>query len=276
MSEFVTTNWLLKNINNKRLVIFDCSWSLSKDKNNPINNYNKEHIKNSYFFDIEKISNKKIKLPNMLPAKKLFEENVKNYNIHSNSQIILYSNFNLIGSARVWWMFKYFGFNNVYVLNGGLSKWKKENKPLTRKKSINYQSSFNFDVNQNWLIKKKDIIKNFNKKKFLIIDARNSLRFCGKEQEPRRGLKSGHIPNSKNIFWKKMINNNNCIINKPKILKIFSNHNIQNKKILFTCGSGMTACVLSLSLMHSTGIIGKVYDGSWAEWGLLRNTLIEK
>jgi len=271
MSELVSTKWLFNNINNKKLVIIDCSWFLPSEKKNPKKFYKKQHIKGAYFFDIDKISDKKNKLPHMVPKVAYFKEKTKNFNIHKNSKIITYSSGNIMGASRVWWMFKYFGFKNIFVLNGGLNKWIKEKKPITKLYSSKKISTFNYTIDHKWLINKNQILKNIENKKQLIIDARNKNRFYGIEKEKRKKLRSGHIPYSKNIFWKKLTSNSHNIISKKLIEKEFSKFNVKNKNIIFSCGSGISACVLSLSLMHALNIKGSVYDGSWAEWGLNKN-----
>ena len=140
MSELINTKWLYENLNSKKLVILDCSWSLPSENKNHKKDYTKKHIKGSYFFDIEKIADSKNKLPHMLPTKDLFQKKVNNFNISKGMTIITYSNNTIMGPSRVWWMFKYFGFNNIYVLNGGLTKWIKENKPTTNNKSVKKKS----------------------------------------------------------------------------------------------------------------------------------------
>jgi len=126
MSELVSTNWLYKNINNKNLVVLDCSWHMPIEKRNGGEEFNKMHIKNAYFFDIDKISDIKTNLPHMLPSQRKFEEKVRSFGINQNSLIAAYDVKGIFSSPRVWWMFKYFGHNNIFVLNGGLKKWLKE------------------------------------------------------------------------------------------------------------------------------------------------------
>ncbi len=276
MNEIVSTNWLFKNKGDKNLVIFDCSWYMPNSKKNAQLDFNKKHIENSYFFDIEKISDKKNKLPHMLPSLEKFTKEVRNFNIQKKTKIIVYSKEDIIGASRAWWMFKFFGFKNIYVLNGGLKKWQKENKPTNSKKTIFLNSSFQFKIDYEWLYEKKEMIKkSIQNKNFLIIDVRSSNRFKGLESEPRKNLRSGHIPGSKNIFWVKLTSQNKTLISREKIKEQISNIKPLNKKIISTCGSGMTACVLSLSLMHALGIKSPVYDGSWTEWGSDKKLKIE-
>ena len=276
MSELISTNWLYKNINDKNLVILDCSWHMPMERRNGEKEFDKKHIKNAYFFNIDKISDRKTSLPHMLPSKRKFEEKIRRYGVNQNSFIIVYDTKGIFSSPRVWWMFKYFGHKNVFVLNGGLKKWLKEKKPITNKKTYFKKGNFISKVFNEWLVNKKEVLETIHKKNSLTFDARDKNRFYGTAKEPRKGVRLGHIPKSKNFFWGNLVSSNGTLIPKKKISYLFNKFQIKNKKIITSCGTGVTACILSLSLLHGLKIHSSVYDGSWTEWGQNKKLPISK
>ncbi len=238
--------------------------------------FKKMHIKNAFFFDIDKISNPKTNLPHMLPSERRFEEKIRKFGVNQNSSIVVYDIKGIFSSPRVWWMFKYFGHSNVFVLDGGLKKWLKEKKPITNKKTTFKKGNFKSKVSNNWLINKKEVLETIHKKNSLTFDARHKNRFNGSIKEPRKGIRSGHIPKSKNIFWGKLVKPNGALVSKKKISYLFNKFQIENKKIITSCGTGITACILSLSLLHGLKTRSCVYDGSWTEWGQNKKLPISK
>jgi len=276
MSELVSTNWVYKNLNNRKLVILDCSWHMVHEKRDAEKEYDRMHIKNAYFFDIDKISDIKTNLPHMLPSQREFEEKVRSFGINRSSLIVAYDVKGIFSSPRVWWMFKYFGHKNIFVLNGGLKKWLEEKKPVTNKKTYFKKGNFISLLSKELLVTKNEVLESINMKNSLTFDARHKDRFNGKVKEPRKGLRSGHIPGSKNIFWGNLISHKGTLVQKRKINNLFNKFHIKNKKIMTSCGSGITACILSLSLLHGPKIQTSVYDGSWAEWGQNKKLPISK
>ena len=276
MSELVNTNWVYKNLDNRKLVILDCSWHMPQEKRNPKKEYAEMHIKNAYFFDIDKISDIKTNLPHMLPSQKKFEEKVRSFGINQSSLIVVYDVKGIFSSPRVWWMFKYFGHKNIFVLNGGLKKWLKDKKPVTNKKTSFKKGNFISRLSKELLVTKNEVLESINKKNSLTFDARHMDRFNGKVKEPRKRIRSGHIPKSNNIFWGNLVNAKGTLVTKNKISLLFNKFHLKNKKIITTCGTGITACILSLSLLHGLKMHSSVYDGSWTEWGQNKKLPISK
>ena len=270
MKQIVSTNWVYKNLKNRDLMIFDCSWYLPSEKKDTFTDFKKKHIRGSIFFDIKRVANKKSKFPNMVPQKSLFENYVKNLGVNQNSLIVLYDTVGIFSSPRVWWLFRYFGHNKVFVLNGGLKKWINENKPTTKYIKKIKPGNFKSKINTKNIADYKYVYKNMFEKNTIILDARNPNRYRGLIKESRTGLKKGHIPNSKNLPWNQLINKNGTLKSINKINTIFEGYKINNSEIITSCGSGITACILSLTLLHRKNIESKVYDGSWAEWGSLK------
>ena len=215
----VSTTWLEKNI--KKVKIFDSSWHMPNTKRNAYEEYKKEHIENALFFDIDKFSNKKNKLPHMLPDKKKWEKIVSSLGISNKDRIIVYDNSDVISACRCWYTFIFFGHKPslVSVLDGGLTKWKKE-KRKTTDKIFNYENK-NYKAKKMFkLVKtKKEIDINIGKKKFLVIDARSKKRFLGLEKEPRPNLRSGSIKNSYCLPFGEILNTKSKTFKKKKFIK---------------------------------------------------------
>ena len=276
MNNLVSTNWVYKNLNKENMVILDCSWHMKDECRDAKKEFLNSHIKKSYFFDIDKISKKNHRFPHTMPTKNEFIKGISNFGIKNESKIILYDSKGIFSSPRVWITFKYFGHNNVFIMNGGLKKWIKEKKPLTKKISSNKKSVFKSTISKEWITNYKNILNNINNKNTVILDARNKSRFLGKINEKNVKIRSGHIPNSKNLFWKDLISENGTFKSKSKIIRLFREKKIYKKEIITTCGSGITACILSLSLFNFLNIKSSVYDGSWTEWGQNKNLPIDK
>ena len=270
MKHLVTTDWLEQNLENVR--ILDGSWHLPKVNRNSFDEFKLTHIKNSNFFDIDKNSNKKLSLPHMLPEKKDWENIISGLGIKNSDHVVIYDNSDVISSCRVWYTFLYFNHdpNLVSVLDGGLKKWLKEKREITKDIKIFKKSSYLASENKSLVLNKDQIDANIKNKSFELIDARSRERFLGLQPEARKELKSGNIKNSKNMPFTELINSNDHTFKKKEeLISIFEKNKIDpNKKIAFTCGSGMTACVLGLTNSIISGRKPVVYDGSWAEYGI--------
>ena len=270
MKHLVTTDWLEQNLENVR--ILDGSWHLPNVNRNSFDEFKLTHIKNSNFFDIDKNSNKKLSLPHMLPEKKDWENIISGLGIKNSDHVVIYDNSEVLSSCRVWYTFLYFNHdpNLVSVLDGGLKKWLIEKREITKDIKIFQKSSYLAGENKSLVLNKDQIDANIKNKSFELIDARSRERFLGLQPEARKELKSGNIKNSKNMPFTEIINSNDHTFKKKEeLISIFKKNKIDsNKKIAFTCGSGMTACVLGLTNSIISGRKPVVYDGSWTEYGI--------
>ena len=270
MNALKTTNWLAKNIN--KVKVLDATWHLPNANRDAFKEYKNGHIENSVFFDLDKNSNQDVSLPHMLPEKQEWEKTVSSLGIQNDDQIIIYDNSDVLSASRCWFTFIYFGhdFNLVSVLDGGLKKWNLENRPLSIKKVKTTQTNYKASIKNKLVVDLKEIEKNIIKKDFCLIDARGEKRFKGLIDEPRKNLKKGNIQGSKNLPYLKIINEkNNTFKSKDELKKVFLSHGINlNEKLAFSCGSGITACVLGLASSIVNNKLPVIYDGSWAEYGL--------
>ena len=268
----IETEWLEKNLD--KVKIIDCSWHMPQTKRDGYEEYKLQHIPNAIFFDLDNNSKKNINLPHMLVDKNDWEKIVSEMGINKNDKIVVYDNSDVISSCRCWFNFIYFGHdpNLIHVLNGGLKKWLKEKREIT--KDIPYIETSNYEsFEKKELVKDKSSInENIKSKKFKVIDARSKDRFLGKVPEPRKGLRSGKIENSFCIPFNYCINENKTFKSKNELKKIFESclGNINEKSIVFSCGSGVTACVLALAYsLINDKYQPSIYDGSWAEYGII-------
>ena len=265
----VDTDWLENNI--EKVKIIDSSWHMPQSQRNGFKEYEEEHIPNAIFFDLDKNSKLDTDLPHMLTDTKSWEKIMSNMGIENNDSIVIYDNSDVISSCRCWYNLIYYGHNPklVHVLNGGLRKWKKENKATDNQKVTNKTSKYLCKENNELVKSKKQIDENIEKKDFNVVDARSRERFDGKVAEPRKGLRSGSIKNSFCLPFFELINEDHTFIGKNKIKEKFDSLNFDSQKnIVFSCGSGVTASVLALAYsLINDKYIPTIYDGSWSEYG---------
>ena len=265
----IDTTWLENNLKNVKVI--DCSWHMPQTKRNGFDEYCKEHIPNAIFFDLEKNSKLDTDLPHMLTDSRSWEKIMSDMGIENTDSIVIYDNSDVISSCRCWYNLIYYGHDPklVHVLDGGLKKWKKENKSIDNKVVITKTSKYLCNEKKELVKNKKQIDENIDTKKFNVIDARSKDRFEGKVAEPRKGLKSGSIKNSYCLPFSELINDDHTFINKDKIQKKFNSFSLDlNKNIVFSCGSGVTASVLALAYsLINAKYMPTIYDGSWSEYG---------
>ena len=269
MNQLVSSEWLNQNLN--KVKILDASWHLPTVKRNSFEEYKASHITNSIFFDIDKYSNQKTNLPHMLPSKEDWEIIVSNLGINNSDHIIVYDNSEVFSSCRVWYTFLYFGHDPdlISVLDGNFEKWVTEKRSVSKEIIKNDKTNYKSNENSSLVINKSKVNENITQNKFQLIDARGEQRFLGLHPEPRKELKSGNIKGSINLPFQKIINENRTFKKKDELIKIFKSKEISfEKEMAFTCGSGVTACILGLANSIISGKKPIIYDGSWAEYGL--------
>ena len=265
----VNSDWLEKNID--KVKIIDCSWHMPQTNRSGHEEYNKEHIPNAIFFDLDKNSKIDTDLPHMLTDISSWKKIMEDMGVENKDEIVVYDNSDVISSCRCWYNLIYFGHDPklVHVLDGGFKKWKKENKITNNKEVVTKTSVYSCRENAELVKNKKQIDENIVKKEFNVVDARSRERFEGKVPEPRKGLKSGSIKNSFCLPFGELINDDHTFVNKNIISEKFKSLNFEySKNLVFSCGSGVTASVLALAYsLINDKYMPTIYDGSWSEYG---------
>lgn len=265
----VSTEWLAQHIKDPDLRIIDASWHMPASDRDAKAEYTSTHIPGARFFDIDEISDHRSDLPHMAPPVEKFISRMRAMGIGDGHQVVVYDSTGLFSAARVWWTFRLMGKMDIAVLDGGLPKWLAEGRetedmpPMVRDRHITVQR-------QSGLV--KDVTQVAQASKLAqteIVDARAAPRFAGDVAEPRAGLRSGHIPNSKNLPFGNLLNDDGTMKSPPAMLAAFNAAGVDlSKPVITTCGSGVTAAILSLGLERVGHRDHALYDGSWSEWGM--------
>ena len=273
----VSTSWLTENINNPNIRIFDSSWHMPNAGRNAKAEYDNAHIAGALFFDVDEIADTENSLPHMMPSEEKMAVRLRSLGISNSDHIIMYDNSVDLSATRGWYMFKTFGHEKVSVLDGGLTKWVSEGQPVTDDITIFAKSHYIASKDENATRSVEQLIKNVTSKNEQVIDARSNGRFLGTEPEPRTTLKSGRIPNSFNVPFNTLFNDDKTFKSPNDIKEIFLNSGADlNKPIVTSCGSGITACTLLFALELIGQDNKSLYDGSWTEWGSHPDTPVIK
>lgn len=272
MYPVVSTSWLNENLQEPELILLDAS--LPGTAEGETTKTDRVVIPGARFFDLKKrFSDPDAPFPNTMPSPEQFESTCRVLGINKNSKIIIYDNMGVYASPRVWWMFKAMGHEEVYVLDGGLPEWINDQYQVDVNYNENYASG-NFKASyQDQLVKTyQEVLKNAQAQSFQMVDARSQGRFRGHEPEPRKQLKSGHIPGSVNIPYQQVLNQNKFKDTKS-LIELFQEKLGKEEQLVYSCGSGLTACIIMLAGQLAGKKSMVLYDGSWTEWATLQGQL---
>lgn len=264
----VSVKWLADHLDAPDVRVVDASWHMPAENRDPYEEYRSAHIPGAVFFNIDEIADTECGLPHMLPSPTMFSSRARKLGLGSGNKIVVYDSKGLFSAARVWWMFRVMGHQDVCVLDGGLPKWRAEGYPIEDLPPRPRERHFIARVNRE-LVRDIDQVKLACKNgQEQIFDARGPGRFKGEEPEPREGMRSGHIPNSRNVPFPSLLNEDGTMKSQDDVRSIFVNAGLDlDKPVITSCGSGVTACILALALETIGKTDVAVYDGSWSEWG---------
>lgn len=272
----VSTQWLADRMAAPDIRVVDGSWYLPTEGRDPKAEYAERHIHDAVFFDIDAISDDTTDLPHMLPSPETFSSRASALGLGDGVRVVAYDGGNMMAAARVWWMFRAFGHEDVAVLDGGLAKWLAEGRPVDDEPVIPRERRLTARMNSLLVRDRRQMLANVDGGREQTVDARSAGRFAGEEPEIRPGVRGGHIPGSRNLPYSSLLNDDATVRSDDAIRAAFADVGVDPARpVAATCGSGISACFLALALNLIGAREVAVYDGSWTEWGGRDDTPVE-
>lgn len=272
----VDADWLQERLTTPGISIVDASWYLASQQRDAKAEYEAGHIPQAVFFDQDAVVDPESKLPHTLPRPEVFARHVGAMGISADDTIVVYDGPGLFSAPRVWWMFRIMGVYQVYILDGGMDRWKAEGRPTTPEPTKVAPCVFHaqFDAARvATLDEMKAVVAEGTSQ---VADARSAGRFEGRDPEPRDGVRGGHMPGARSVPATSL-SRGGSLLPKEELAKLFAEAGVDlDKPVVTSCGSGVTAAVVTLALETLGHSDNKLYDGSWTEWGGRSDTPVVK
>ena len=270
LPSLVDANWLAENINQPDIVILDSSWHMPQENRDGAAEWLEERIPGSQFFDFDRrICAKDAELPHMMPDVETFNDEVRRLGVKQDSRIVVYDVLGVFSAARAWWMFRAMGHDNVTLLNGGLPAWKRAGQATASGEEVLPEAGdFSGVLQAHWVADAGQVQAALADPEHAVLDARSGERFAGVASEPRAGLRGGHMPGALSLPTTDLHDTQGALQSPAELKEAFADLGLQqDQSLTFSCGSGVTACVVALAAELSGYNKLSVYDGSWTEWG---------
>jgi thiosulfate/3-mercaptopyruvate sulfurtransferase len=277
MDSIVSTEWLAAEIGREDLVIFDATKYLPTENRHARSEFLDAHIPGARFFDIDEVADQDTDLPHMVPSVGRFEKLMGRFGLTKSARIVFYDQKGITSSARGWWLMGLFGHDAVAVLDGGLPKWRQEGRALIAGETITLpETTYTASLRAQRLRGIGDLLENLDTKAEIVLDARGAGRFTGAQPEPRKGVQAGHIPGAVNVPYTELLGPDGTFLPPNALRERFAKAGVDGSKpVITSCGTGVTACILTLGMVRAGLPLAPFYDGSWTEWGGRSDTPIE-
>jgi thiosulfate/3-mercaptopyruvate sulfurtransferase len=264
----VSTDWLADHLSDPDLRVLDASWYLPAQNRDARAEYTAGHIPGARFFDIDEIADLSVDLPHMAPPPEKFAARLRVMGVGDASQVVVYDGAGIFSAARVWWTFQLMGLTRIAVLDGGLPKWRAEGRAVTTDMPSPTRPHLTPHPQPQMVKTAAQVLATLQSGTAQIVDARSAARFRGEAPEPRAGLRGGHMPGALNLPFNMVLTPDGTMKSPADLRAVFTAAGVDlTKPVITTCGSGVTAAVLSLALTVLGHKDHALYDGSWSEWG---------